>query len=72
MNLSVIMAIVLGVGLLWGFFGAATLNGIWEKFSGKEAVSLWETVFVVLFCPIIILAYALGKYFGIFHDDDKK
>lgn len=71
MSLFVILAIILVVGFLWGFFGAATLNGIWKTFSGREEVSLWEAVFVVIFCPIIILAYALGKYFGIFHEDGK-
>lgn len=71
MNLFVITAIVLGVGFLWGCFGAATLNGIWKRFSGRKEVYLWEAVFVVLFCPIIILAYALGKYFGLFHEDEK-
>ncbi len=56
---------VLGVIVLWITFGHATYQGIWKQYFSNTKQQNIELMFVLVFWPFVVFAYAIGRAYGI-------
>ena len=72
LNVLLVVLLVIAVPGLWIELAHATLRGIYTRvFKGGGRISVVDRAFVFVFWPIIVLAYAIGKSFGMFFGKKK-